>query len=79
VPGTAGGMSDYEIHRERIVEREVPARDRDVVVEREVPARGRRVVVERGGGYGYGVNWLAPIIAAAVVILLLLLILGAFT
>jgi hypothetical protein len=67
-------MSDYEIQRERIVERPVTT---ERVVEREVPVRGRRVIVERGGGYGF--NPVAPIIAAAVVILLLLLILGAVT
>ncbi|MEA3055483.1 MAG: hypothetical protein QOD30_915 [Actinomycetota bacterium] len=58
-------MSDYEIRRERIVER-------------EVPVTGRRVVVERGYGRG-GPVFVAPLIAAAVVILLLLLILGVFT
>jgi len=71
-------MSDYEIRRERIVERPVQT---ERVVEREVPVAGRRVVVERGGrGLGYGgPNFVAPVIAAAVVILLLLLMLGAFT
>lgn len=66
-------MSDYEVQRERIVERPVTT---ERVVEREVPVTGRRVVVERGG---YGFNPMAMVIAAAVVILLLLLILGAFT
>jgi hypothetical protein len=70
-------MSDYEIQRERIVERPVTT---ERIVEREVPVTGRRVVVERGGRRGgYGFNPVAPIIAAAVVILLLLLILGTFT
>ena len=70
-------MSDYEIRRERIVERPVQT---ERVVEREVPVTGRRVVVERGTGYGRGGPvFLAPLLAAAVVILLLLLMLGAFT
>lgn len=73
-------MSDYEIERERIVEREVPVTER--IVEREVPTT-RRTVVERrttGGGYGRGgFNPVQGIIAAAVAIILLLLILGAFT
>jgi hypothetical protein len=72
-------MSDYEIQRERVVEREVPVTER--VVERQVPV-GRRTVVERrsgGVGYGMGANPVGMIIVAAVVILLLLLILGAFT
>jgi hypothetical protein len=68
-------MSDFEIRRERIVERPVQT---ERVVEREVPVTGRRVVVERGYGRG-GPAFLAPLIAAAVVILLLLLILGTFT
>lgn len=67
-------MSDYEIQRERIVERPVTT---ERIVEREVPVTGRRVVVERGGGYGF--NPVTLVIAAAVVVLLLLLILGAFT
>lgn len=75
--GTTVRMSDYEIQRERIVERPVAT---ERVVEREVPVRtGRRVVVERGGGYGAGFNPVTAIIAAAIVVLLLLLILGAFT
>jgi hypothetical protein len=68
-------MSDYEIRRERIVERPVHT---ERIVEREVPASGRRVVVDRGYGRG-GPVFLAPLIAAAVVILLLLLLLGVFT
>jgi hypothetical protein len=68
-------MSDYEIRRERIVERPVHT---ERIVEREVPVTGRRVVVDRGYGFG-GANFVAPIIAAAVVILLLLLLLGVFT
>jgi hypothetical protein len=67
-------MSDYEVQRERIVERPVTT---ERIVERDVPVTGRRVVVERGGDYGF--NPVAMVIAAAVVILLLLLILGAFT
>ena len=68
-------MADYEIQRERIVERPV-----ERVVEREVPVGRRTVVERRGGGYGFaGPNFVAPLIMAAVVILLLLLILGAFT
>lgn len=67
-------MAEYEIQRERIVERPV-----ERVVEREVPT-GRRTIVESRGGYGaWGGNFVAPLIMAAVVILLLLLILGAFT
>ena len=72
-------MSDYEIQRERVVEREVPVTER--VVERQVPV-GRRTVVERrsgGVGYGMGANPVCLVIVAAVVILLLLLLLGAFT
>ena len=68
-------MSDYEIRRERIVERPVHT---ERIVEREVPVTGRRVVAERGYGRG-GPVFVAPLIAAAVVILLLLLMLGAFT
>ena len=70
-------MSDFEVERERIVEREVPVTER--VVEREVPTR-RRVVTETrtGGGYGMGANPVGLIIIAAIVILLLLLLLGAF-
>jgi hypothetical protein len=71
-------MSDYEIERERIVEREVPVTER--VVERRVPMGRRTVVEHRGGaGYGFGANPVGLVIVAAVVILLLLLILGAFT
>jgi hypothetical protein len=72
-------MSDYEIQRERIVEREVPVTER--VVEREVPRRRRTIVESRGvgAGYGFGANPVGLLIVAAVVILLLLLILGAFT
>ena len=76
-------MSDYEVHRERVVEREVPVTER--IVEREVPTT-RRTVEHRsttGGGFGYagrtGFNPVQGIIVAAVAILLLLLILGAFT
>jgi hypothetical protein len=61
-------MADYEIERERIVERPV-----ERIVER--PA-GRRVVVERGGGAGYGFNPMAGVIMAIVAVLLVLLILG---
>ena len=70
-------MSDYEIERERVVERDVPV---ERVVEREVPVR-RTVVERRSGGVGYGVgaNPAGLLIVAAVVILLLLLVLGAFT
>jgi hypothetical protein len=64
-------MADYEIQRERVVERPVTER----VVEREVPV-GRRTVVERRGGVGYGFNPVAGIIMALVAVLLLLLILG---
>ncbi|MEA3019620.1 MAG: hypothetical protein QOI47_1144 [Actinomycetota bacterium] len=75
-------MSDYEVQRERIVERPVPVTER--VVEREVPVTRRRTVVERrtmGGGFGYGpINSpAAGIIAAAIAILVLLLIVGVFT
>jgi len=58
-------MADYEIRRERIVER-------------EVPVEGRRTVVEhrRGGAYGWGVNPMGAVIMALVVVLLLLLVLG---
>jgi hypothetical protein len=69
-------MSDYEVQRERIVERPVPT---ERVVEREVPVSGRRVVVERGGRYGIGPNPVSLVLIAAIVILLLLLILGALT
>ena len=74
-------MADYEVERERIVEREVPTTR---IVEREVPTT-RRTLVERrstGGGFGYGpggFNAVQGLIAAAVAIILLLLILGAFT
>jgi len=66
-------MADYEIQRERIVERPVTER----VVEREVPV-GRRTVVERHDGYGrgFGFNPMAGVIMAVIAILLLLLILG---
>ena len=67
-------MSDYEVQRERIVERPVTT---ERIIERDVPVDRRRVVVERGGGYGF--NPFSLVIAAAVIILLLLLILGAFT
>lgn len=59
-------MSDYEIQRERIVER-------------EVPIEGRRTVVEhrRGGmGYGAGFNPVSGLIMALVLILLVLLVFG---
>ena len=70
-------MSDHEIERERIVEREVPVTER--IVEREVPTRHRIVTTTRsGGGYGMGANPVGMIIVAAIVILLLLLLLGAF-
>lgn len=76
-------MSDFEVERERIVEREVPVTER--IVEREVP-RTRRTVVERrttgDDGYGSrraGFNPVQGIIMATVAIILLLLILGAFT
>jgi hypothetical protein len=69
-------MSDYEIQRERVVERPVTT---ERIVEREVPVRGRRVVVERGGPTGIGLNPLSLVIIAAIVVLVLLLILGAFT
>jgi hypothetical protein len=74
--GTANRMSDYEIQRERIVERPVTT---ERVVEREVPVGRRRTVVSRGGRGGYAFNPVAPIIAAVIVVLLLLLILGALT
>ena len=65
-------MADYEIQRERIVERPVTER----VVEREVPS-GRRIVEHRsGGGYGFGFNPVGLIIMALVVVLLLFLLLG---
>ena len=59
-------MTDHEIRRERIVEREVP------VVE------GRRTVVEhrRGYGMGAGFNPVSGVIMALIVVLLLLLVLG---
>ena len=66
-------MAEYEVQRERIVERPVTER----VV--EVPTGRRTVVERRGGSYGWFGNPAAAVIAAAVVILLLLLILGAFT
>jgi len=56
-------MSDYEIRRERIVER-------------EVPVEGRRTVVERRGGYGFGMNPFAGVLMAVVLVLLVLLVLG---
>ena len=59
-------MADYEVRRERIVER-------------EVPVEGRRTVIEhRRGGYGagWGVNPMGAVIMALVVVLLLLLVLG---
>jgi hypothetical protein len=65
-------MSDYEIQRERIVERPVTER----VVEREVPVGRRTIVEHRGGGYGPGFNPVAGVIMALVAILLVLLILG---
>ena len=71
-------MSDFEVERERIVEREVPVTER--VVEREVPTRRRVVTTTRsGGGYGVGVNPVGLIIIGIVAVILLLLLLGAFT
>lgn len=67
-------MADYEIQRERIVERPV-----ERVVEREVPAGRRTVVERRAGGAGYGFNPIPAIVMAAVVVLLLLLVLGVLT
>lgn len=66
-------MADYEIQRERIVERPVTER----VVEREVPV-GRRTVVEhrRGGAFDGGFNPVAGIIMVLVAVLLVLLIAG---
>jgi hypothetical protein len=64
-------MADYEIQRERIVERPVTER----VVEREVPT-GRRTIVERRGGFAGGFNPVAGLIMVLVAVLLLLLILG---
>jgi len=64
-------MPDYEIQRERIVERETP------VVERVVPAETRRTVVERRSGMGYGgLNPVSGLIMALIVVLVLLLIFG---
>ena len=58
-------MADYEIRRERIVER-------------EVPVEGRRTIVEhrRGYGAGMGFNPVAGVIMALVIVLLVLLVLG---
>jgi hypothetical protein len=55
--------------------REEYIEDDPVVVERPV---GRRVVTERrvGGGYGYGMNPLAWVLAAALVVFILLLVFG---
>lgn len=74
--GYPSAMADYEIQRERIVERPVAT---ERVVEREVPTGRRTIVEHRGSGYGFGTNPAAMIIMAAVVVLLVLLILGAFT
>ena len=74
-------MAEYEIQRERIVERPVvdSARTIGASTERivEVPT-GRRTVVERrdGAGYGFGFNPVAGILMALVAVLVLLLILG---
>jgi hypothetical protein len=65
-------MADYEIQRERIVERPVTER----VVEREVPVGRRTIVERRSGGYGPGFNPVAGIIMALVVVLLVLLLFG---
>lgn len=74
-------MSDYEVQRERIVERQVPVTER--IVEREVPTTRRTIVERRTSGGGYrgaaGMNPVQGIIIAAVAIILLLLMLGAFT
>ena len=58
-------MADYEIQRERIVER-------------EVPTTGRRTVVEhRGAGFGgWAGNPAGAVIAALVIVFLVLLLLG---
>lgn len=54
-------MAEYEIERERIIER---------------PTVHRTIVEERRGGWGVGFNPLSGVIMAVVAILLLLLILG---
>ncbi|HYD10862.1 MAG TPA: hypothetical protein VEA78_12245 [Acidimicrobiales bacterium] len=58
-------MSDHEIRRETIVER-------------EVPVEGRRTIVERrsGAGMGMGFNPVAGLIMALVLVLLVLLLFG---
>jgi hypothetical protein len=50
--------------------------DDPVIIERPVAAR--RVVTQRrvGGGYGYGVNPLAWVLAAVLVVFILLLLFG---
>ena len=58
-------MADYEIRRERIVEREVPVERRRTIVEHR-----------RGYGGGMGFNPVAGVIMALVVVLLVLLVLG---
>lgn len=64
-------MPDYEIQRERIVEREAP------VVERVVPVEARRTVVERRSGDGFGgLNPVSGLIMAMIVVLVLLLVFG---
>jgi hypothetical protein len=65
-------MADYEIQRERIVERPVTER----VVEREVPTGRRTIIERRDSGYGPGFNPVAGIIMALVVVLLVLLLFG---
>lgn len=65
-------MADYEIERERVVERPVTER----IVEREVPVGRRTIVERRAGGHAGGFNPVAGLIMVLVAVLLVLLILG---